>query len=467
MEESFESFFDQETLALVKRFENMIRQDEQYFYDVSEFEDIIDFYFFQNDLQKANQCIRQALEQHPGCVDLILKQAQYFINAGDIEDAERIMKELDQIDSIDHEIHFAKGTIYSQIEKPEKAIEEFERAIGGVEYPDDLYTNIAYEYENLGNYDKAIGYLLKASEADPENEAVLYELSFCFEVSQQTHKGIVFLQDFLNKHPYSKAAWFNLGIAFSNQELFEKAIDAYDYVIAIDETFASAYFNKANCYANLSNYDKAIETYFETFFYEEPESVTYYYIAECYEKLRRFDSSLEYYKKAIALDPDFADAWLGVGISYDELGKPQTALPFVRKAIKLTPTMPEYWFILGDLQIKLAKIEEGIASYRKVIELDPEDPEIWLDLSVVYADLKNFEKAYDILAEGLHWHKKHPDFFYGMAYYQYLDGKSNQAGETLSNALAMDFDGHKRLFKTFPEAKNNPAVIGIIESFKK
>jgi len=84
-------------------------------------------------------------------------------------------------------------------------------------------------------------------------------------------KCIEFFRTFLDDHPYSKVSWFNLGVAYGNMEEFDKSVEAYDFAIAIDESFSSAYFNKANCYANAGMYEKAIQTYLETLFYEDPE----------------------------------------------------------------------------------------------------------------------------------------------------------------------------------------------------
>jgi len=466
-EEHFDIYPDPESIALVERFEKMMKEEAHYFFDVDEYEEIIDYYLYINDSRKAKSCIRFALEQHQGNVSLLLKKAQFFVNAGQNDMALNILADLEESESTDSETCLAKGNLYSQLEKPEKAIEEYTKALHDSEDADDIYTNIAFEYENLGKYEKAIGYLVKAIELNPSNEAVLYELSFCYEISKQTEDAIKFLSDYLDKSPYSKAAWFNLGIAYSNLELFEKAIEAYDYAIAIDEVFASAYFNKANCYANLGNFEKAIETYLETSYYEEPEPLTYYYIAECFEKLEKFDRSVDYYKKAIRLDPEFADAWLGTGISYDAQGKSQAALTYVHKAIKIVPTVPDYWFIQGDIQVKLKKIEEGIESYRKVIELEPEDPEVWLELAVVYSDQGDYGKAFDTLTEGMKWHDQNPDFRYGMANYLLKAGKTKQAYEMLESALGMDYEGYRRMFKSFPDLSDNPDINGIIEGYNK
>jgi tetratricopeptide (TPR) repeat protein len=71
-----------------------------------------------------------------------------------------------------------------------------------------------------------------------------------------------------------------LGNAYNKLNLFEKAIDAYDYAILIKENFSSAYFNKGNSLVNLDRYSEAIEVYKQTFEYEPPNGDTYCAIGE-------------------------------------------------------------------------------------------------------------------------------------------------------------------------------------------
>jgi tetratricopeptide (TPR) repeat protein len=252
MEDPFDQYPDPETLLLAQRFEQMIKEGQHFFFDVDEFEELIDYYLFNNETRKAESCIKASLKQHPANTNLLLKKVQYLINTDRNDKALNILNDLEGVDYSDFEIHLAKGNLYSQLDKSEKAIEEYNLAVDQAEDTDEVLSNIAFEYENLGKYDKAIEYLILAIGHNPLNEAALYELSFCYEISQQTDKAVTFLSAYVDKHPFSKAAWFNLGIAYSNLELFEKAIDAYDYSIAIDETFASAYFQIRPCDRDLS-----------------------------------------------------------------------------------------------------------------------------------------------------------------------------------------------------------------------
>ena len=54
MEEPIESNFDGETLALVRRFEKTLQQEQNAFFDVDEYEEIIEYYFFKNEQKKTS-----------------------------------------------------------------------------------------------------------------------------------------------------------------------------------------------------------------------------------------------------------------------------------------------------------------------------------------------------------------------------------------------------------------------------
>ena len=259
MEDPFESQFDPELIALVRQYEDMINHKEHQFFDVFEYEDIIDYYIYLNDLPSALMCLKKALRQHQNNPLILLKQVQYLIHTKKDREALNLLEELDQSEGTDSDFHLQKGNLYSQLERSEKAIQSYKNALKDGDAQDDIYVSLAFEYENLGKYNLAIKYLTEAIKVNPENEAALFEISFCFEITRQSEKCIAFFRSFLDEHPYSKVSWFNLGVAYGNMEEFDKSIEAYDFALAIDESFSSAYFNKANCFANAGLFEKAIQ----------------------------------------------------------------------------------------------------------------------------------------------------------------------------------------------------------------
>ncbi len=78
MDEDFD-YNDAEDLRFsVERYEEMIRNKDQYFFDAQSFEGIIDYFIEKNDPIKALQVIEYALSQHVYAAIFIIRKAQLF-----------------------------------------------------------------------------------------------------------------------------------------------------------------------------------------------------------------------------------------------------------------------------------------------------------------------------------------------------------------------------------------------------
>jgi len=67
MEEDFEFDFSEDPRFSVERYEEMIRNQDQYFFDAQAFENIIDYYIEKSDPIKALQVVDYAVSQHRHC----------------------------------------------------------------------------------------------------------------------------------------------------------------------------------------------------------------------------------------------------------------------------------------------------------------------------------------------------------------------------------------------------------------
>ena len=70
-------------------------------------------------------------------------------------------------------------------------------SLGSGEYADDIYLEIALEYENMQRFDKAQEILQEAITKRPENEVLLYELAYVFDINERSAESIEYYQQFL------------------------------------------------------------------------------------------------------------------------------------------------------------------------------------------------------------------------------------------------------------------------------
>ena len=465
--EEYKEFFEDPANDLVKQLEIKLHRGESFYFDVEDYELIIDHYLMEDDLEKCLLVLQNAMEQHPNTISLSLRQVQFLISKNNTEKALRILKEVEAIDPYNRDIYRTRGDIYSQLQYYHEAIKEYQKAIDDTEENlDEIYSNIAYEYENLHNYDKALEYLKKAIDFNPENETALFELSFCAEMAEKPQVVVDYLLKYLDRLPYSKAGWFNLGLAYSSLLDHEKAIDAYDFVIAIDETFSTAYFNKGNALATLERYDEALKAYRETLAFEAPEGLTYYYIGECYEKMNEPERAEEYYRLAIDADPAASDARVGLGCILSERGRHSDAITLFKEAIEQTPGDSETWYLLADEYMETGEIEMAKDGYEKSLSFDVTNPDVWLDYSNAFAEESNYDRAIEILIKGYDNHKESVDFKYRLFDYYLNNHLDDAAFSILAEALSQDFASLKQIFEYTPLLRDNESLLDFIVSYR-
>lgn len=462
-----DDFFDNEEdninlNELVERFEKMLKEKKHFFFDTEEYEDLIDYYLQLGETKLATKALDMGMEQYPGSTGLLIRQAQLLVSSNKAEKALKVLAKVENIDPTNTDIYITKGAIYSKLQRYDEAIQEYNKAIKESEDIAGIYTNIAFEYENLGDYNRAIEYLKKGLDIEPENEAIFNEVAFCFEVSHQTVESIAFYTAFLEKYPYSYYVWYNLGVAYNELELYEKAVDAFDFGIAINPSVSLNYYSKAASLSSMSLYKMAIDTYKETFLIEKPEALTYYLMGECYEKMEDFNQAIEYFRKAIQLDKKFADAWIGMGVAYEEIDDTKSALRYLKKGVSLDSQNPEYLATLAIVQQHAGLFDEAAASFTDAAKYAPDDENIWLDYSALYAELDEYNTALEILDSGITLQPYNNLLQLRKIAYLYMLGKPKEAIAHLQFVLTLGDINLEHLFEYAPFLKEDRLIAEII-----
>jgi len=417
---------------------------------VEEFEIIIDYYLDVQQTSLTRSAIEWAKEQHPGSNSFKIREARLYAQEAKYEKALKILDDLDSLEKGNEELYFAKAEIYSLMDKHEESIAAYKKVLDTAERPEEILSNIAYEYESLNDYPNALRYLTKALELHPESEEFIQEIAFFFELTGREEEAIEFFGNFLDRHPYSKFAWFNLGIFYSNIELYEKAIEAYEFAVAIDDEFASA-----------------ISLYEETLKLEKPDAITYCYIGESWENLKDFDKALVYYNKALDMDDKLADAWGGVARVFVHQNMEKTAIKYYEKAIQLAPVQDDLKFELAILLLRNNHLERAASLFKEIVNHNGSYVEAWLNYSLVLALQEKFAEAIELLTRALKDNPAEARILYRRAGYLYRTGKIEEAYFDIEQAVKLNFEEHDELLQYLPELLDEPRFVEILDLYKK
>ncbi len=460
---------DNSIVNKVALFEEMVLGKSFTFFDVEDFEKIAEYYIDLDFNKKANISLDYALKQFPNDLSLTLIKVEMLNRDQNFEDSFSLLDNISQFYPNNIEITLNLGKLYSITDQPNEAIDFLEKAYGLIMLDNsynDLLSDIAYEFLQIGQNGKAINVMKKIIEVNPSNESTMMELGVAYHETGQFEEAINYFNQIIDQNPYSHLAWFNLGTIYNVNEEWNDALFAFDMCLVISEKFTAAFYGKANSFIQLKEYQNAINAFNESFLFDHPHSYAYCSIGECYEKLGDYSKALLFYEKSLEIDDSQSDAWIGLGVVRDLKNQPNEAKKFIEKAIKIDPDNSEYWYIFAELLSKLKNNKEAEVAFKKVVELDPGNVDAWIDYSNFLFDHSSKSKAIKEVERAIKKNNNEPDLQLRLVAMHISDGNISEAKTGLVQLQDAEKSSCEKLFEIYPDAKKIPEIINVINHYK-
>lgn len=157
--------------------------------------------------------------------------------------------------------------------------------------------------------------------------------------------------DAVEKSPKKCSCHINLGLAYKEMGLLERAKEHFQIALSLDPI---------NCIDALTN------------------------IGVIYEETGRTDEAIECYLSALRYLPYDADLHYNLGTAYAQKGAFDLAILEYRKALEINPCEPDFHFSIACAYRKKGLKEEAIMHHKKAISLDPEYRKARLELGLLY-----------------------------------------------------------------------------------
>lgn len=429
-----EEFFENE---LVKKFEEMVENNDELYFDTEEYEDIIIYYLELGDISFAETATKYALKLHPNSLELKIKQFEVFLELENYTAAKELMQELKEssMESTDFLVCCAK--YYSNLGNPRRAIEYCLKALELEEEENFLHNFIADEHVNLEDPFNALKHYKLALSFDMNDEYSLENVMVTYNQLNRSDEAIEFLNDYLDKFAFSETAWYEYGQFYFNRKNYEEAIRGFDYLLAINSQSVGVYANKAACYEAMGEWLKAIEVYEEMLALEYTKSFTFYKIGLCYKENKQFVQALNAFQKSLRDDPQFYLSMMEQSFVYEELGGMKEALHFAKEAVSLNESNLDYQKRLAFLYIDSGKFEESLGCLKILINLEPSRFYNWYAYSEVLMLIGDFEDAIAVLNKATKMHNRAELFYQQSNCYLHLN---NQKEGRKSLSIALDLD---------------------------
>ena len=468
MNEEERNYFGEEyTSEALKEFKDSLITGRKKYFDVSDFEGIIEQLMDEGDMNTSEVAALQGLQIHPDSVGLKLKYGQVLLNKGRYEQAMQYISLAEQTEANNPDIHLIKGSAWLILGEDRAAEKSFGKAVktAGSE-EDDILFHIGEAYVQAGEVKKAVTFFEKALQKNPLNETALYELGFFSDMRGDFKKSIEYYNRYLDIDPFNYSTWFNLGITYNKAGKYKKAVVAYEFSLALNEDFHQAYFNIGNANANAGSYSKAIKNYRDFLEFEPENDDAYCYIGECYLNLQDYNRAEKYYQEAIKLNKENDSAWFGAGLVMWVEQKFTESAVFINKALKYDSSNPEYWLTLAKVYNDNNRPKEAEKALKRAAKLDPGNSEIWLTSAEVYLKFGELGNALTIMETAV---GKNDDVHlnYRLVGLLLESKREEEALQWLQKSIQQDFRKINVLFDYYPKASKNKQLTKIIDQHRK
>ena len=240
----------------------------------------------------------------------------------------------------DPEIHFFLGCSYAELEKPDEARFEFEKALA-------LKEDYFEAWEHL--------YFLAVREKD---------LDAALSVARR----------FADKFPDYEGAWRLVGSILTLRKQFVAAQTALSKAVALDSADASAWFDLGSCFERNNDVSHAAAAFRKVLQLLPADPAASNYLGYMWaDRGMKLDSAKILLESALSREPNNGAYLDSYGWILFRMGDNERAFEYIGKALARIHNDPEVFEHMGDILDQRNDADGALQAYEKCLEYNPDD----------------------------------------------------------------------------------------------
>ena len=387
---------DKEFKQALAQYEEMKAGERTSYFDADQLADFAEYYASMQKYTEAFEVIDFALSIHPANTEVLVIKAHILIDLGKIEEAKETAFSISE--SYSRDVKMLKAELLILDKKLEEADMLLQEIINQDENDEeDNWLDIAYLYTDSDLPEQALPWFEKAFKANSENNEIRFSLAECYGQCKQLDKGAVLYNELLDKDPYNIMYWFDLGRFYYTAEEYNKALEAYEFALAIEADHPGSILMTAHSYFKLENFEKSCEYYERYEKIDSTSGITVFFTGLCYFNLKNYEKCIQKFKDALDINqelaPETIDIYTYIALSYSELGQLDEAIHYIDLAINEDTTYADSYLTKGRIYLENEDRRQAASCFGEAIKLNPEDPKTFSEMGSIYFENKMYDLA--------------------------------------------------------------------------
>lgn len=302
----------------------------------------------------------------------------------------------------DASVFIGLAEVYAASGQPDKAIEEYRRALAAEPGSAKAHIGIASINLQRGESDKALEELKRGEAVAPQNRDIHLMLAGIYEKN-----GDAKLADY-HSLLGGKSKLKQAVRKTSDQQVpsgADKEIENLRAAIKENPDDTESYGKLGHIYRAAGKDAEAINAYREAAHRNTTNSDVYLNMGILYEKKSQIDEAVVAYKRAISVNPASAEAHLRLGDIRFSRGLFQEAVLQYSEFLRLNPASPDIHLKLARIFVKSKEAGLALSSYNSVLAYSPNDGDANREIAALYVQKGDYEKAIAHYKKALAVHK--------------------------------------------------------------
>lgn len=295
---------DNDIEALAEQFKHAVDSESPTFLDVDEFQDVIGFLMESGEMEYAKKAIQLAIAKFPEEPYFHLQFAKYYTLNMNYNDAQRELIYLEKNFTPIPEFYIEKVLISHAFNKKINAIELLNKALDLDDNIPEAHLLLTHEYLSDNNIEKAVEHSVRAIQLDDRAVEDLKIVTIDFQGFFTTNNGplVEFYTRMTEELPMVGGLWSGLGLAYMNRHEFDRAIEAFQFQLSLDEDDSLAYVNLAEAQVSAEDYQSALHNY--QIAQTKSDLLRFdIHIGRCYYYLGDYEQAMHYFRQIKKEDP--------------------------------------------------------------------------------------------------------------------------------------------------------------------
>ncbi|MBF0479410.1 MAG: tetratricopeptide repeat protein [Candidatus Omnitrophica bacterium] len=227
----------------------------------------------------------------------------------------------------------------------------------------------------------------------PNKPTANYNLGCAYQEKGMLDKALYYFNRTAALSRYEYSALVNRSMVREQLGDSDGALDDLNRVLLMKNDQFEAYNNRGTLYGKRQEYGKAVMDLSKALYLRPESAETYYNRGSAFQVLNKLPEALNDFTKSIQLKPDYSRAYISRGIVNMMLGRDAEAGQDFTTAIELEPYFPNSYMNRGILEMKLGYAKQAGMDLSRAVALNPNLGMARYDLFLIFKSVGLNDKA--------------------------------------------------------------------------